>query len=656
MAAAKLDPRVDELRQQLRALGYLDAGVDRFVLGAAREARTPSAIAWLAGVRIGVLTAVLVGPASAIGVSARIPGLITGARDAFVVAAYMGLIFGAAVCVAASLAGVMVAWYARRKREPGTIAPRRAAVAAGAILTIACLGYLTLWWDVSAFRRLPLTWTLVGLAFAAGVSLLIGHLVTVASLAVSVAATGTGGQAHGVPGTSRRVIASAAVMAFCGAVLLFTVTDRARGGESEPPPLTVVSSGIRVRLIAIDGFDPEIGRRLAGAGRIPYLAAVLKLGTPSPVGVSAGPTRTARATVAVDDTRDPARAWTTIATGQPPDVHAVRGLETRRVAGVQGALIAAEPSTAGRALAAVTDLVRLTRPAVASGDERRVKTRWEVAAAGGLRTVVVNWWATWPAPADSGVVFTDRALLRLEHGGELDAEIAPPLLYEPLRARWPAIREAATARAATIQRAGQIGDLLRRSAEIDATHISFAFEGADAASADLICVYLSGLDVVQHALLATSDGAALSPSAMAERLDALEEYYLFLDRLIAGTIGEASPNSGWLNVHLTTPGRVQTRTPGLLALSGEAVNARAEDALAGPTDVMPTLLHALGVPISRELAGRPLVELFAADFARRYPVRSIATYGAPLPKQAPRGRAPLDQEMIDRLRSLGYVR
>jgi hypothetical protein len=33
------DPRVDELRQRLRSLGYLDAGVDRFVLGPARATR-----------------------------------------------------------------------------------------------------------------------------------------------------------------------------------------------------------------------------------------------------------------------------------------------------------------------------------------------------------------------------------------------------------------------------------------------------------------------------------------------------------------------------------------------------------------------------------------------------------------------------------------
>ena len=84
------DPRVDELRQRLRSLGYLDAGVDRFVLGPARATRRPSAIAFLASLRVGIIAALLLGPAAALGLSARLPGLVTGPRDAAVVAIYLG--------------------------------------------------------------------------------------------------------------------------------------------------------------------------------------------------------------------------------------------------------------------------------------------------------------------------------------------------------------------------------------------------------------------------------------------------------------------------------------------------------------------------------------------------------------------------------------
>ena len=152
------DPRrrdVDDLRQQLRSLGYLDAGVDRFVLGPAHATRRPAAIALLASLRIGALAAVLLGPAAAIGVAARMPGLITGARDGFVVAAYLGALFGAASFVG-SLALVLSA--AAAGARSGVVGRRAAALTAGGIFTIACLAYLTLWWDASTLAAGTLVW------------------------------------------------------------------------------------------------------------------------------------------------------------------------------------------------------------------------------------------------------------------------------------------------------------------------------------------------------------------------------------------------------------------------------------------------------------------------------------------------------------------
>src|SRR4029450_13609837 len=113
------------------------------------------------------------------------------------------------------------------------------------------------------------------------------------------------------------------------------------------------------------------------------------------------------------------------ATGVRPEVHGVGALETRQVTGLRGRL-AAGPS--GRVIGVATDLLRLTRPAIASNFERRVKTFWEIAEQAGLRTAVVNWWATWPCASTGGIVFSDRAVLRLERGGPLDAEIGPPQL------------------------------------------------------------------------------------------------------------------------------------------------------------------------------------------------------------------------------------
>src|SRR5204863_6815197 len=131
------------------------------------------------------------------------------------------------------------------------------------------------------------------------------------------------------------------------------------------------------------------------------------------------------------------------------------------------------------------------------GDERRSKTVWEVAEEAGLRTAVVNWWATWPAPAGAAIVITDRALLRLEHGGSLDAEIAPASLYPVLLQTWPAIRRhAADAAAAAFP--GIVDQwtlsILRRSAELDGTILGIA-QALRVPGRDLDMLYLPGLDI-----------------------------------------------------------------------------------------------------------------------------------------------------------------
>ena len=239
------------------------------------------------------------------------------------------------------------------------------------------------------------------------------------------------------------------------------------GRPTDPSPLTVVSIGKRVRLVAIDGFDSEAYRAATGPdGRLGQML------------VRNGPS------LAPQDSSDPARAWTSIATGVPADVHGVVGIETRRVAGVQGT-IGGGDSAVGRVVRAASDMLRLTRPSITSREERRAKTFWEVAADAGLRTAVINWWATWPAPSNSGIVVTDRAVLRLEKGGPLDAEIAPTALYGPLRRAWPEVRRLATdaaARSVDTLADSEVAAILRRSAELDATIIHLLGSASRAAS------------------------------------------------------------------------------------------------------------------------------------------------------------------------------
>lgn len=633
--SSQRDERVDELRQQLRSLGYLDAGVDRFVLGPAQDRRGPMGLAARLALRVGLLGGVLLGPAGAIGVAARLPGLISGGRDAAVVALYLAGVFWLAATLLSflvslamlAMAGVAGGHFERR-------APR-AARAAAWVTSLATLLYLTLWWRNA---NGAVGWTgaasiALPLLLAVAISLLLGHAQRIATLAVLVSAAGPSAQLPRAGGHSWRVVLGGGALAFLGATALLVSNTSIEDRGSARPPLTVRPGSTPVRVIAIDGFDPAMFDAFTADLNTRYRGVRLKLDA--------------------QDTSDPARAWTTIATGQPPDVHGVLGIETRRVAGLQGT-VAAGGGAVARVIRASTDLVRLTRPSVASRDERRAKTLWEVAEEAGLRTAVVNWWATWPAPPGGGIVITDRALLRLEQGGALDAEIAPASLYDPLLTAWPGIRERARTTAA---RFDGIADpataaILRRSAELDATVVGI-FAALPGPARDMDLVYLPGLDIAQHALLAAREGTATTPSVVEARLQALRAYYAFLGDLLRDLLSPVPPIH---TVVITQPGRVQAHTDGVLASYASADGrdaGRAGMTTAGTArvvDIAPTLLHALGVPVSRELAGSP------AAMLGDWPVRHVETYGRPFTSPAAREGKPLDQEMIDRLRSLGYVK
>lgn len=639
---------VEDLREQLRALGYLDARVDRFVLGRASSG-SAGALAFAASVRIGALAGALLGPAAAVGLSARLPGLVTSLTDAIVLACYLAALLGAGSALLAFVATLAAGALARRAvAHPDFPArARRAAALAGLTVAAACLVYLTLWWRATTLAGVAMTSAPMGstvvqvlvLAIAVAISVLIGHGVTVTVLATLVRFGLAQSLRRGLPMSSWRVLLPVSAVALVGAFSLLVVSAPADSSAAAPPPLAVVPTGLRVVVIAIDGVDVATLHRLNAAGATPTLAAL---------------TTQARAPLANDVDRDPARVWTTIATAQPPERHGIRALEARQVAGVEGRLRSESPALS--LLTAATDVLRLTRPAIASSQERVLPAYWEVAAAAGLRTAVIHWWATWPAPEGQGVVISDRAILRLEQGGALAGEIAPATLYEPLlkgtedRHRRVAV---ATAHQWPTDQSDDVTKTLLRSAELDAMVLDL---GADPALGplDLLTVYLPGLDIAQHALLQSRDSSPLAPSAMADRVRGIEAYYTFLDAALGRWLS-ALPDGNRQIVVVMQPGRVQQPSAGLLAMSGPvASNALLSDV--APTAVAPTILNALGVPIAADLAGTAAQPLFSEMFQQKYPVRTVVTYGERRRPAQTRTGQPLDREMIERMRSLGYLR
>jgi hypothetical protein len=283
---------------------------------------------------------------------------------------------------------------------------------------------------------------------------------------------------------------------------------------------------------------------------------------------------------------------------------------------------------------------------------------------------VVNWWATWPAVTLNGTVLSDRAVLRLEHGGPLDAEIAPAAAYAELQKQWPQIAADAEALArGAFDRVAdrEVASILERSAALDASVLKL--DQALGQGRDLDVLYLPGLDIAQHALL-RGHASSATPSVLSARLAALREYHQFLGELVSPWL---KPVGKQVVLIITAPGRMGPDSvgrvtagtwmplpppldPKTLPRDMETVDepppfTEVPDA-AQSLDLAPTVLNILGVPISRELSGRVLP---VSSLGTGNP-RFVANYGRPASTAPARTGAPLDQEMIDRLRSLGYIK
>ena len=372
----------------------------------------------------------------------------------------------------------------------------------------------------------------------------------------------------------------------------------------------------------------------------------------------------------LDDTASPV-IWTAVATGQPPEIHGVENY-TQVLPG-QGRV----PITS---------------------DVRKVPALWNLVSRGGQTVSAINWWASWPAERVEGTIVTDHAnpaaagwmkdryytadtaTLAALQKDTWPPDLAPTLAgvwldpnafpLEELDARGQFTDAQLALAAAAPFNERSTYSWLKTSFAVDRPHFQIALDQLRTDPADLTLLYLRGPDPVQH--YAWDTVAPLqytsNPKNLARDRGVVQGVYRFVDTFLAELLAEVGPDTTLIvlsdhgaepNPKLTRnngerPGGHTRAAKGVLFVYGPHVREGARITAAGPLDIAPTVMWALGLPVAEDLPGRVLAEAFTADFRARRGRTRVETWGT---RDVPASAAvsPMDAALVEQLRDLGDV-
>ncbi len=94
--------------------------------------------------------------------------------------------------------------------------------------------------------------------------------------------------------------------------------------------------------------------------------------------------------------------------------------------------------------------------------------------------------------------------------------------------------------------------------------------------------------------------------------------------------------------------------PGVFYAAGPDIDPKGKVEGIRIHDITPTLLYGMGLPIAEDFDGKVIEGLFPAAFRSAHPVTKVPSYGT-VTAGKPTENAETDEEMLERLRSLGYI-
>lgn len=103
----------------------------------------------------------------------------------------------------------------------------------------------------------------------------------------------------------------------------------------------------------------------------------------------------------------------------------------------------------------------------------------------------------------------------------------------------------------------------------------------------------------------------------------------------------------------SVPGDHGPSTHGIFLAAGPDIEAGSPIDGISIHDLASTVLYALGMPVAEDSSGRAWTELFTEEFQKGHRLRTVSSWGSRTPGDAE--ASPVDQELTEELRALGYL-
>src|SRR5436309_4971799 len=391
---------LDGVRSELRRLGYLDRGFERFLLQDALKPRQPARALLGLIVKVGLLAGLALAAALSLALAVANGSLTASPLDlvALFVHLFPPLALATGLAFLALCGVILLVIRFAHVRRIETLSLIVALAAGAGVLALA----LRLGREVLSEGRLEQVSVLV-LATPPVVYLLIKLVYQgLLSLAIRFTEEAPLGRLF-----SRRWLGLVIVLAI--ALLTLPAVVLARRVPAAAPATLPTGPGERVVLVGIDGVLPEEIDYLLTLGELPEMSRLARNG---------------RVLSYRRKPEPPASFWTAVATGVPGPDHGVTSLDSFLPRGCRTPLAKNGPLRAWGSRVEVPLGLAEYRPVLAN--RRRAFAVWELASRGGDPALAVNWWATYPAEPIPGLVVAHGAyqLLREKAAGAVEPKTA----------------------------------------------------------------------------------------------------------------------------------------------------------------------------------------------------------------------------------------